>query len=87
MYIFLKKSFARYCTYSTAMFFSRLSLFLAAVGAEARWLHQDSVVRRAADVPQAVGASNATVPVVDLGYAKYQGYHNSSFNNSAIYKG
>ena len=71
------------------MFFSKqLYLALAAVGVvSGRWIHQESVVRHANQKPRAVAAGNATAPIVDLGYAKYQGYYSPTFNNSVVYKG
>jgi len=33
-----------------------------------------------------IGATDSSGPVVDLGYAKYQGYYNSTFNTT-IYRG
>ena len=71
------------------MFFAqKLCVALAAVGvASGRWTHQESVVRRTGNHPRAVAATNATAPIVDLGYAKYQGYYNNTFNNSVVYKG
>jgi len=66
----------------------KVCLVLAAVGAvSGRWTYQESVVRREGQQPRAVTATNASAPIVDLGYAKYQGVFNATFNNSLVYKG
>ena len=66
----------------------QLCLVLAAAGVvSGRWTHQESVVRHASQRPRSLAATNATAPIVDLGYAKYQGFYNTTFNNSVVYKG
>jgi len=71
------------------MFFvQQLCFAFAAVGAvSGRWTHQESVVRHTGQQARAVVATNASAPIVDLGYARYQGFHNATFNNSVVYKG
>jgi len=37
-------------------------------------------------LPRVANGTNETVPIVDLGYATYQGYYDAKFNTN-VYKG